>query len=31
VRLHQPSPEESIFPFRATLTQVATFFLARGR
>lgn len=31
VRLHQPSPEESIFPFRATLTQVATFFRARGR
>lgn len=31
VRLHQPAPEESVFPFRATLTQVATFFRARGR
>jgi hypothetical protein len=30
VRLHQPAPEESVFPFRATLTQVATFFRARG-
>ena len=31
VMLHQPAPEESVFPFRATLTQVSTFFRARGR
>ena len=30
VRLHLPAPEESVFSFRASLTQVATFFRARG-
>ena len=30
VRLHFPSPEESVFSFRATLIQVAAFFRSQG-
>ena len=30
VMLHQPAPEESVFPFRVALAQVSTFFRARG-